>query len=126
MIRIEGLKELEMRLKALPQKIAGKALYSGLMAGAEVIRKEAANRAPKKTGRLKRNIVKRREKAPPGLSASVVIGVRKEAFYWRFVEFGTSKLPARPFLRPAFDTQKEAAAGRIAAKLRERIIRAGG
>ena len=24
-------------------------------------------------------------------------------YYWRFVEFGTSKMPARPFLRPAFE-----------------------
>jgi HK97 gp10 family phage protein len=29
--------------------------------------------------------------------------------YWWFVEFGTSRNPARPFLRPAFEAQKERA-----------------
>lgn len=27
-------------------------------------------------------------------------------YYWRFLEFGTSEMPARPFLRPAFESQK--------------------
>jgi HK97 gp10 family phage protein len=31
-----------------------------------------------------------------------------DPFYWWFLEFGTSKLAARPFLRPAFDTTKDA------------------
>lgn len=133
-IRIEGLRELEIRLKQLPQRVAAKALYSALMAGAEVIRKDAVNRAPEDTGKLKRNIVKRREKTLPGLSANVVVGVRKKgkrnnpqnAFYWRFFEFGTSRRPARPFLRPAFEAQKEEAVARIAGKLRQRIEQAGG
>jgi HK97 gp10 family phage protein len=133
-IRIDGLKELEIRLKRLPQKVAGKALFSALMAGAEVIRKDAVNRAPEDTGKLKRNIVKRREKTRPGLSANVVVGVRAKgkkqdphnAYYWRYFEFGTSKRPARPFLRPAFETTKVEAVARIAAKLRQRIEQAGG
>lgn len=28
-------------------------------------------------------------------------------FYWRFLEFGTSKMPARPFLRPALEHNVE-------------------
>lgn len=34
--------------------------------------------------------------------------IQENAFYWRFVEFGTSKMRARPFLRPAFDNNKDA------------------
>jgi len=29
-----------------------------------------------------------------------------DPFYWRFIEFGTSTQPARPFLRPAFESRK--------------------
>ncbi len=29
-----------------------------------------------------------------------------DPFYWRFLEFGTSKMAAQPFLRPAFEAQK--------------------
>lgn len=29
-----------------------------------------------------------------------------DTYYWRFLEFGTAKMAARPFLRPAFDPEK--------------------
>lgn len=44
-----------------------------------------------------------------------------DPFYWRFIEFGTSKLAARPFLRPAFEAKKVQAAERIKAALRQGI-----
>ena len=44
-----------------------------------------------------------------------------DPFYWRFLEFGTSKMAARPFLRPAFDSKKREAADRIIDVLREGI-----
>lgn len=34
---------------------------------------------------------------------------QKKAFYGRFVEFGTRKMPARPFIRPAYDSRKAVA-----------------
>ena len=45
-----------------------------------------------------------------GLRASYVITWSKEAFYGRFVEFGTSKMAAQPFLRPSYEAKKQAAA----------------
>lgn len=52
-----------------------------------------------------------------GFQARRVILVRYRgksgAPYWRFVEFGTQKMAPRPFMRPAFDTQKEAALATI-------------
>jgi HK97 gp10 family phage protein len=49
-------------------------------------------------------------------------GTKKDMpFYWKFMEFGTSKLPATPFLRPAFEAKKEDAIRRIGEKLDERI-----
>lgn len=42
-------------------------------------------------------------------------------FYWRFVEFGTSKMAARPFMRPAFEVKKQAAVEAIRDYLAKRI-----
>lgn len=44
-----------------------------------------------------------------------------DPFYWVFVEFGTSKMAARPFLRPAFEARKVEAVNAAVAKFRERI-----
>jgi HK97 gp10 family phage protein len=33
----------------------------------------------------------------------------KDAYYWWFLENGTSKMPAQPYLRPAFDMKKDEA-----------------
>lgn len=41
-----------------------------------------------------------------------------DPFYWFFVEFGTSKMAARPFMRPAFQSKKEAAVSKAIATLR--------
>lgn len=47
----------------------------------------------------------------------------RDAYYWRFVEFGTSKMPARPFLRPAFESQKEKAVQVFSAVLKREVDR---
>lgn len=57
-----------------------------------------------------------------------------DPFYWWFLEFGTSKMPARPFMRRAFETTKEqqlaairtrmaAAIKRAAAKIKQEVDR---
>ena len=47
--------------------------------------------------------------------------VNLDAFYWRFVEFGTKFITAQPFMRPAFEMQKKAAVDAIAARLKSGI-----
>ena len=45
----------------------------------------------------------------------------QDAFYARFVEFGTVKMAARPFMRPAFEAKKGEAVDAIKAYLERRI-----
>ena len=45
-------------------------------------------------------------------------------FWWRFVEFGTSKMSAKPFLRPAFDTNVNSVAEEMKSDLAKAIDRA--
>ena len=49
----------------------------------------------------------------------------KDAFYARFVEFGTVHAPAQPFIGPGFDASKEQAAQAIARRLKQRLDKAG-
>lgn len=46
-----------------------------------------------------------------------------ETWYWRFVEFGTSKMRARPFMRPAAETQAGIAAEEVATVLEQFLDR---
>lgn len=140
-IQITGLAELEKRLSDLPDKIARNILAGAIRAGAVVIQKEARRKAPVSAeahavgkkgqknyveqvqpGHLKKNI---KVRLAPRKSRSVPIEywvyVSKVAWYWRFTEFGTSKMSARSFMRSAFDSQKEAATERIRKYLADRI-----
>jgi len=76
-------------------------------------------------GNLRRNIKvrpaprKNRTRAEPIEYWVYVSG--KTAWYWKFVEFGTKKMSAKPFLRPAFDNQKGVALKAIRDYLAARI-----
>jgi len=144
---VQGLRELQVALKALPQGIARNVLRGSVNAGATVIRKEAQSRAPvsegpKRAGQLPAGTLKRSvyQKQVRELSSLVrqtfFVGVHKgkkyrnqgkkgnlsqDAWYARFVEFGTSKMTARPFLRPAFEARKGDAVAAIKAYLERRI-----
>lgn len=144
--KIDGLKELNEALKRLPENVAKNVLRGATNAGASVIRKEAQQRAPVYTGNvgtghpppgtLKKSIIQRQRRDLSGLVKQVFnIGVRAGvtrdkagnkklgAYYWWWVEFGTSKMAAKPFMRPAFEAQKLAAVEAIRKYLAERIPR---
>lgn len=44
-----------------------------------------------------------------------------DPFYWWWVEFGTAKMKARPFIRPAFESKKETVVEIIKRRLAARI-----
>lgn len=133
-MQLNGFTELAAALRELPEKVARNALRSAVNAGASVIKKEARSRAPEDSGLLKKNLYQKQIREASGpMVQTFYVGVRtgkkrnkdgtkaELPFYWRFMEFGTSKIPPAPFLRPAFETGKEAAIKAIAEKLDERI-----
>lgn len=137
-IEMQGLRELEKALLDLPKRLERRVLNSALMSGARLMVRDAKQRVPVATGELRRNIRARPDRPRDGHTATVIVGVRKlskaqlfklrkkrintsDPFYWRFVEFGTSRMAARPFLRPAFESQKVGAVAVIKDALRERI-----
>jgi HK97 gp10 family phage protein len=123
--KVHGLEEIEKLLKQLPDKPARAALESGLRAGGKVIQKDAIDRAPvlkgpprivtyrgKKRiivpGLLKKAIIVTKRKEGGG-AVNFAIAVTKIAFYAHWVEWGTKKMRAMPFMRPALDAKGEEA-----------------
>jgi HK97 gp10 family phage protein len=107
--KLDGDKKLAENLKKINRTAQGRALREAAKQGAEVIVQEAKRRAPVDTGTLRDSIrskfVKRRSD-----SVTVEIGPGPKGYYGYFLEFGTSKMAARPFLRPAMDECNQRAA----------------
>jgi len=149
-IEITGLKELELRLAQLPQKLERKILMDAVRAGARVIQKEARDKAPMSVaphilrsyasalfkgfksdkmgvwitpGNLKKMIrVKVDRTKSRGYAVTYEVYVKnKEAWYWKFVELGTSKMGPNPFMRNSFETMKYQAVKRIEEEIRNRL-----
>lgn len=129
MIQIDGLSDLEVAMLGFSDKLAKQVLSGAIRAGAVVIQKQARKYAPKSTkphllkskkqkigtwiipGNLKKMIrVKVDKSGTRGYKISYEVYVKnKDAWYWKFVEFGTSKMYGRTFMRSAFETMKEEA-----------------
>ena len=140
-VHIAGLDTFAQALKLLPHNISRRVLRGAVAAAGKVIRDEAKARAPVHSGpvakghpppgTLKRAIALGRSNrlSKPGKEVyhvfvrnsaiagskgkKIIAGGKFDAYYWRYVEFGTSRMAARPFLRPAFEVKKEEAIGAI-------------
>lgn len=138
--KVQGLAELAEALKALPAEVASRSggpLASALRSSARVIADEARRNAESlpvsdtderddyiRTGNLARSIGVRRDPNPRDVTERAVVRPSRRAWYWRFVEFGTEKMPARPFLRPAFEAKREEAVRVFREALAKSIARA--
>ena len=125
-IEVRGLKELTDLLRSVPQAVHDKVLRGAVSSAAAVMRKEAIGRAPVYTfpvqkghpppGTLKKAIYQARvtEQCTPILEVWAVTiakgkGARNDAYYAAMVEYGTVKMTARSFFRPAFEATKAGA-----------------
>lgn len=118
---LEGAAALTKQLEALGQELRGKNLRTVVRAGAAPLLKAAKAAAPEGTemhrtykGRLvapgfgKRSVRMVTKLDKTGEKASAAVGVRAEAFYMtQFVEVGTAKMAAAPWLRPAAQASQD-------------------
>lgn len=70
-------------------------------------------------GTLRRNIARKRIRVDGGVAVGIYI--KNKAFYFRFIEFGTPHILAVPFIRPAYDKNKDLAIVRFIERYREYI-----
>lgn len=152
-IKVDGLRELQQRLMQFPDKVQGRAARHALQSGAKVIKERARANHPWQddTGFLREAIVQFGvKKNEHEYSEQVRVGVKRRKvkrpskrlaaarsrrqargkkktvtpYYWRYLEFGTSRMAAKPFLRPAFESGKHEALRRITETLGNEIEKA--
>ena len=120
--QLHGFDDLIAKLRAIAPALRKKALRNALAAGARLVRDDAKRQVPvlsatmktpyRTPGLLKKSIAVRTSKvARRAGDVGVFVNVRPakagqrgaksktDPFYWRFVEFGTAKMRARPFLQ---------------------------
>lgn len=126
----DEFKAVQDALKKLPATLQQKVVTGATRAAASVIAKEAKKNVPVRTGLLKKSIAVRmvpKRKTEAGhvkfyaltlsklkFSAKATVDGKKAklkatryAFYGHMVEFGTSKMAAHPFMRPAYESSAE-------------------
>jgi HK97 gp10 family phage protein len=140
-VTVEGGEELLRRLHRMGIDV-GQVLEAAALAGAEPIRQDAGRLAPEP--RIRAEVVESSSR-----QAEVAIGPEESKWYWRYLETGVQSheitgqplifegdegpvltgrvshpgMAARPFLRPAFDAQRESAVDEAGARLRRAVER---
>jgi HK97 gp10 family phage protein len=101
-VRIEGLEELERALEGLPKEIRDQLLDRIIDESAEIILRECKRIVPRgKTGKLADSIEIRTAKPRNDEAARRLIS--PHIYYGAFVEFGTKRSAAKPYMRPTYD-----------------------
>lgn len=101
-LTVKGARELDRLLKTLPGRPAKKAVRSGTLGGAGIVRKEARQNVVEDTGDLKKGIIARKTDESR-THTTYSVGPSTKVYYGQFLEFGTQHVQARPFLRPALE-----------------------
>jgi len=133
---VHGLEETVARLKNLPTELSGKnggPIRKALFQAAKVIELEAKRFAetvdrPETESNIPNAIKKWRERNPRQFEGSPTemyhVGVDgRKAPHWHFLELGTVKQVAQPYLRPAADLKAEEAVKRFGEVLKKDLDR---
>lgn len=119
----KGGKELEANLKTLPGRVAVNVMVGATFAGAKVIRARARQLVPildlskwggpHEPGALLAGIFAGRTKSRDRNTVGAIVGIGRDVWWGRFVEFGTRRSRPYPFMRPAADETKEDAVAAV-------------
>ena len=122
-IKTQGLPELRRNIKQLDTKLKRTSYRFAARKGGDVLLKEAKERAPERTGALKKALVRRAKSSASKGIYEAIITVKGGVFsnkrtvqrrksrkayqpdevirYYRFLELGTKYHPAKAFLEPS-------------------------
>lgn len=110
-VKIHGLSDLQKTLNTLMPREATNVLRRTTYGIATKVRDQVKERAPVQSGALKRSIKAKRNKGTKtNISASVIAdksgGRSGRGYHWHFLEFGTVKMSAQPFINPTVEQMR--------------------
>lgn len=110
-------RSLDEILKTLEKidNLTQKQINAAARAGAKYIQRKAKEKAPvsadgshgRPKGFLKKSIKIKAEKSKTKGKKAYSVGIGGDAYYGVFQEYGSKNNPARPFLRPALDENRD-------------------
>jgi HK97 gp10 family phage protein len=110
--KITDMDELDRSISSMVRTLDGRALENAVNAAGAEILKEVQSRAPVKSGKLLASIRELGYKKVHSAKCSISVANSKKyglRHYAVFLEYGTSKMPSHPFMRPAFEVSKQKA-----------------
>ncbi len=126
-IEFKGLRELDKALSLLPDEMQAEPVRAGLRAGAKVLQEGMSIRAPRDADvhgvTLAEEIVTKLDVSLERDTAAAFVGPSRRAFYALFLEFGTVKMEARPFIRPTLLEDGQIAIAAVATQLKAGLSR---
>jgi HK97 gp10 family phage protein len=140
-VEVQGLKKMETDLIALGEELSKKVFPAAARKANKRFADTMRAKAPRGTrplqkgqARLADSILQRTSVRSDGVKGATVVvltGLRKEsrsdpslAVHGRFLEFGTVKMSAKPWMRPTFDTEKNSVLEDFSKELQAGITRA--
>ena len=117
-MELMGMEQLIGEVEKLGQ--AGRQIEDkALKEAGEVVRAAIEQKVPRgKTGTLKDSIKASNVKTADEIKY-VDVSPGKKAYYSKFVEFGTVKMKAKPFMAPGYETSKDEALATIERELKK-------
>ena len=103
-MKIEGMEALQRVLQTAPDLVRSKGV-DAINVTSFAIAQRAKSLVRVDSGDLQRSIEAKR--TVTSLSGGIGINT-KSTYYWWFLEFGTVKMAARPFVRPAAEAEQDA------------------
>jgi HK97 gp10 family phage protein len=130
---LTGVKEIDRALRQLERKMAAKVVRQAINKALKPIEARVKELAPVESGQLRDSL---KVRAMPYKKGRIAFEVRTakgdfkgDQFYGAFQEYGTSRQPARPYMRPTYDQlgpEAIAEAERILLEGARRELRAAG
>ncbi len=117
-------RQLDQFAKNIREEVA----FSGVAAMARVLQDEARAQVPVMTGQLRAAIyrVYSPEQSDENLKTYRISWNRRKAPHGHLIEFGTSRAPAQPFMRPAYENKIDEAIAEGKARMAERLAEVQG